>query len=32
MPVKVTLANKKGKVEDLPGLDINEGECVFLFI
>ena len=31
MPIKVTLKNKKGKIEDLPGLNINEGECVFPF-
>ena len=30
-PIKVTLKNKKGKIEDLPGLDINKGECVFPF-
>ena len=32
MPTNVTLANRKGKVEDLPGLDINEGQCVFPFL
>ena len=31
-PIKVTLKNKKGKIEDLPGLDINKGECVFPFL